>query len=309
LGPDLEVQRVNDDEADRIGALSVTGDSIVFEVDGVDVNASELTTVWYRKGRHWLCNLYRASPIAHEPALSLHMETKLRMEETRLSQYVHEFIQLHGWCLGSADKGDLNKLTVLGAAASVGLRVPRFLVSSSTRALAAEVGSVPSVTKAISDGLYLFDDTLGSRGFYSYTERVTREDLEDLPMTISPSLVQEEIRKRFDVRVFYLEGRIWAMAIFSQNDVRTQVDFRKYNDACPNRTVPYRLPQEIETRLDALFQALDLKTGSADLVVDEEGEHVFLEINPVGQFGMVSEPCNYYLERDVARTLVAHERH
>jgi ATP-GRASP peptide maturase of grasp-with-spasm system len=164
------------------------------------------------------------------------------------------------------------------------------------------------VTKAISDGLYLFDDTVGSRGFYSYTERVSRESLEDLPSPVSPSMVQEEIRKRFDVRVFYLEGRMWAMAIFSQSDERTQVDFRKYNDLRPNRTVPYRLPQQVEARLDQLFRELDLNTGSADLVLDECGEHVFLEINPVGQFGMVSEPCNHYLEREVARSLVDHER-
>jgi hypothetical protein len=33
-------------------------------------------------------------------------------------------------------------------------------------------------------------------------------------------------------------------------------------------------------------------------------ELVFLEINPVGQFGMVSHPCNYYLEKRIAQNLI-----
>ena len=308
LGPNLDVLRINDDQPERIEALHVTADSVVFKVDGVEINGDNLTTVWYRKGRNWLCNTYRMVSVPHEPVLTRHLHSKLQLEEARLSQYVHQLIQSRAWCLGSSSKGDLNKLAVLRAAASVGLTVPKFLISTSPQVLASQVSRTPSVTKAISDGLYLFDDTLGSRGFYSYTERVTSEALQNLPSTISPSLVQEEIRKRFDIRVFYLEGRMWAMAIFSQSDETTQVDFRKYNALRPNRTVAYQLPEEVKAHLDQLFRELDLNTGSADLVLDECGEHVFLEINPVGQFGMVSEPCNHYLERQVARSLVDHER-
>ena len=32
---------------------------------------------------------------------------------------------------------------------------------------------------------------------------------------------------------------------------------------------------------------------------------VFLEVNPVGQFGMVSLPCNYQLEKRIAQYLIA----
>jgi D-alanine-D-alanine ligase-like ATP-grasp enzyme len=48
---------------------------------------------------------------------------------------------------------------------------------------------------------------------------------------------------------------------------------------------------------------LKLNTGSIDLIVNTTGEYIFLEVNPVGQFGMVSSPCNYYLEREIARFL------
>jgi hypothetical protein len=34
------------------------------------------------------------------------------------------------------------------------------------------------------------------------------------------------------------------------------------------------------------------------------GDIYFLEVNPAGQFGMVSTPCNYYLEEKIAEVLL-----
>ena len=51
------------------------------------------------------------------------------------------------------------------------------------------------------------------------------------------------------------------------------------------------------------MDALHLETGSLDLVKTIDGRLVFLEVNPVGQFGMVSIPCNYHLERNIAAAL------
>ncbi len=49
---------------------------------------------------------------------------------------------------------------------------------------------------------------------------------------------------------------------------------------------------------------LDLNCGSIDMIVNTKNEFIFLEVNPVGQFGMVSEPCNYFLEKKVAEFLL-----
>jgi len=93
------------------------------------------------------------------------------------------------------------------------------------------------------------------------------------------------------------------MAIFSQKNNQTSIDFRKYDSQIPNRTIPYKLPVWVEKQLTSLFHKLGLNTGSVDLILTPNEEYVFLEINPVGQFGMVSYPCNYYLEKEVAKLL------
>jgi glutathione synthase/RimK-type ligase-like ATP-grasp enzyme len=68
--------------------------------------------------------------------------------------------------------------------------------------------------------------------------------------------------------------------------------------------VPYRVPDEVASKVVTLMNRLDLETGSLDLIRAVDGKTYFLEVNPVGQFGMVSKPCNYHLERRVAEYLM-----
>ncbi len=48
-----------------------------------------------------------------------------------------------------------------------------------------------------------------------------------------PSLVQKKIIKEFEVRSFLLDGEFYSMAIFSQRDKKTAVDYRNYNHSRP----------------------------------------------------------------------------
>jgi glutathione synthase/RimK-type ligase-like ATP-grasp enzyme len=149
------------------------------------------------------------------------------------------------------------------------------------------------------------------RKFKMLTKTISRANLRYVPDVFFPSLVQEKVNKKFEIRTFYLDGACHAMAIFSQQNKNTREDFRNYDNARPNRTVPYKLPADIEHRLQQLMQALGFRAGSIDLMVDVHGNYIFLEINPEGQFGMVSYPCNYYLEKKLARLLsksVSHEK-
>ena len=59
-----------------------------------------------------------------------------------------------------------------------------------------------------------------------------------------------------------------------------------------------------EQLLRNLFESKELNSGSIDLIKPkDESNLVFLEINPVGQFGMVSHPCNYNIEKLIAQKL------
>ena len=99
------------------------------------------------------------------------------------------------------------------------------------------------------------------------------------------------------------------MAIFSQLDTQTEVDFRKYNFEKPNRTVPYELPEGLRSKIAILMSRLGLDTGSLDLIRAADGRYIFLEVHSIGQFRMVSRPCNYNLEKKVAERLIYRSQH
>jgi hypothetical protein len=191
----------------------------------------------------------------------------------------------------------------LQEAVQCGLDVPDTLVTADVQELRrfiAQHGSV--VTKAASDAPMLF---LDKQTCTSYTSLMSLDvvDGETLWRGGFPSLFQERLCKEYEVRSFYLTGTFYSMAIFSQQHLDTEVDFRKYVYTDPSRCVPYKLPPEIEESLTKLMERLGLQTGSIDLVRTKDGRLVFLEVNPVGQFGMTSYPCNYFLEKKVAAVL------
>lgn len=72
----------------------------------------------------------------------------------------------------------------------------------------------------------------------------------------------------------------------------------------PNRIVPYLLPKDIENKLKNMFKSLNLNCGSLDLIKTPSQEYYFLEVNPFGQFDMLSKACNYSIEKCIAKKLI-----
>jgi ATP-GRASP peptide maturase of grasp-with-spasm system len=303
-----DVVRINSDDK-HPKKISITEQDIYFQDKKAHIPLSEIEAVWYRKGRHWLCDqLYPVSTETHTRFIA-YLQRRLQLEETKLSEYLHFIIENTVPTLGSAVNGDLNKLLVLHYAKAVGLMTPNFYVSNYREGIQKIFQNSPDlITKAISDGIYFFDKIDAETGYFTYTEKTDPAIAETLAEQISPSLLQENIHKKYDLRVFVLDDQYYSMAILSQTDQQTTIDFRKYNEKKPNRNVPYLLPSKIETKLQKLFQNLGLNTGSADFIVDDQDNYFFLEINPVGQFDIVSSACNYYLEEKIAARLVGQAR-
>jgi glutathione synthase/RimK-type ligase-like ATP-grasp enzyme len=135
------------------------------------------------------------------------------------------------------------------------------------------------------------------------TRLVDYKDIEDLNDYFFVSIFQEYIEKKYEIRVFFFEDKYYPMAIFSQNDEGTKIDFRNYNREKPNRCVPIKLPKIILSKLNNLMCEKNLNSGSIDIIVTPENDFVFLEVNPQGQFHWLSESCNYYIEREIANSL------
>lgn len=301
--------RFNGEDVDQhngpIFSINRSSAKLRIRIDDAVIDPSDIKVVWYRRWHH--NSRHNEVPVLRHEAdrtktNTLFLFMHLRNELAAISQTLFSSLAKASW-LGSHATAAPNKLEVLQTAAGLGLDIPDTLVTTDVSELRAFVethGEV--VTKASADLLMCaFNKTI----FTTYTEVVPSESIGENPWKGGfPSLFQEKLDKDYEIRSFFLEGRFYSMAMFTQRRSETSVDFRRYTYKDPARLVPYKLDDALETKLRVLMSALQLETGSIDLVQTKNGRLVFLEVNPVGQFGMVSAPCNYYLEREVARSLV-----
>ncbi|MBG6133455.1 ATP-GRASP peptide maturase of grasp-with-spasm system [Aquimarina sp. EL_43] len=208
--------------------------------------------------------------------------------------------------LPSPEAIKVDKFANLRLAKKIGLEIPDSLLTNSKKELLSFVEKHKEIiAKPLYEGIS-FQEKDCVIDFL--TEKVNPEQLQELPSIFFPSFFQGYVEKDIELRVFYLEGKFYTMAMFSQLDLQTKTDFRNYNDERPNRRVPYLLPKEIEEKIIKFMTELKLNTGSIDLIKTPDKKYVFLEVNPTGQFGFTSKPCNYYLEDVIANTLIQHDR-
>jgi len=305
---DAKVLRINGDETYRVD-LTFADDDYHVQVDDECFRLADVSSAWLRKGDFWFRGLFPTVEAPQSQALTEHLNKKLHQEDRRLREHFHYVLKKRCAVLGSANGSNPNKLLVLELARELGLRTPPFRVTTSRPYTQSLLDSGASyVSKAMSDGLYLFDVQESKAGYFTYTERLEQASLEGLGERIAPSFFQQYVEKAIELRVFFLDKTFLSVGIFSQNDEQTRVDYRKYNSVKPNRVIPFQLPREVEDKLSRLADRLGLNTGSIDLIVDKSGEYYFLEVNPVGQFGPLSEGCNLSIERLIAERLLAHER-
>jgi ATP-GRASP peptide maturase of grasp-with-spasm system len=297
------VFRINTEDVVDGVRMSFEGKTTIqIKVNGKKINLNEMDCTWYRRG-HLTLNrrIYFPKKIEKEihEAVSNHLiEDELMTIEEFIDSYLYG--KPH---LGNNIQRNSNKLIALEKARKVGLKTPNSEISSEKDELLNFFNKHDKdcISKGIQD---ILSFTVKNKGYNYATSKINEEDIREMNETFFPSLLQQNIPKKYELRIFYLRKEFYAMAIFSQNDAQTKVDFRNYNWEKPNRNVPYILPKEIERKLELFMQSMQLDCGSIDMIVTNKNEYVFLEVNPKGQYGMVSLPCNYHLDKMIVNELL-----
>ena len=277
-------------------SLRINGESFLYEntFRALDEQLSlDVGAVWFRR---------TFDPI--QLKMPFDLEHHYRKECGTIFTYTYYSILKNsnkGFQLNKYEDAGVNKLLVNKLAANCGLRTPKsYLVSNKKRLvelLAEFAGDI--IFKPVSQIFAYYAD---KSVYVSYTEKVSEEGLKKLPDYFLPSYIQEYVESDFEVRVVYLCGDFFSMAIFSGGNDKTKTDFRNYDYANWNRMIPFDLPEGIKVKIAKLVTQMDLNFCSIDLLYSE-GEYFFLEVNPVGQFGMVSLPCNFNIEKQIGKIL------
>jgi ATP-GRASP peptide maturase of grasp-with-spasm system len=302
-----------DDKDFKIIRFCHTQKEFIIKTKGKEVNLFDITTVWNRRQGISPFNFTNQYIDKKNPGDffvekgDTHHYYQLMEETKTLTEFIRYLVEKESvLSIGSFFSNNVNKLMVLDKAKQHGLDIPESYILTSKKDLKDLKNTLPDkylITKAIYEGVYR-PDVRNNYLYYSYVERLTKENIEQFPDNFYPSLVQVEIEKQLELRIFFIQEKFFPMAIFSQDVKAAETDFRRNDHAnTPLKCVPYKIPKNLELKLLRLMRELNLNTGSIDVLLSKDGRYVFLEVNPCGQYGMTSNPCNYYLDKKIAQLL------
>jgi glutathione synthase/RimK-type ligase-like ATP-grasp enzyme len=240
--------------------------------DDVDLlHFADYRVVWWR----------RPQPFTIDPAISDVENRSFSIVEAH-SAFSGLWLTLDAFWINhpTRDEEAARKVYQLKVAQQVGLRIPDTRITNDAedaRRFITRRGSSQTVYKAFAGTEHAWRET-----------RLFRPGELDLITNVrfAPVIFQEYIPAGVDIRITAVGERLFPAAIHSRG-TEYEVDFRMVMASA--RFEEITLPTEVTESLHALMQRLDLVYGAIDMRRTPDGEYVFLEINPAGQWLFVEE--------------------
>ncbi|MFI5915964.1 MvdC/MvdD family ATP grasp protein [Dactylosporangium sp. NPDC051541] len=267
-------------------------------LDGRDVDLDGLTCVWHRRP---------AAPVpphtVTDPDVRAHLQSEVR-------NYLDGVLRSLPCRQIPAPRDVIDraarKAFHLDAAVGLGFAVPPTLMTADPDRLldfhAEHDGRI--ITKPLHRAVRGTPDEPMGR----YSDPVTNRDLmHAATLRLAPMIVQAYVPKRLEVRVTVVGDQVFAAEIHSQATQHTRYDWRRYDHGGTPLAV-HRLPDVLAERCLRLVHGLGLHFGAIDLILTPEGEYVFLEINPTGQFDWLEAATGLPITAALAQLLHGSEQ-
>ncbi|MBP5982706.1 MAG: grasp-with-spasm system ATP-grasp peptide maturase [Fluviicola sp.] len=299
--------RINafDELSNNINSLNITNENsdVIIESMGITFNLKDIHVIWYRRSDMEHDSLIPVTT----PFSSLKMEINhFLIEEFREFRSSFYSILRNKYWLGHPKLSHVNKILQLEIAREVGLKIPETIITTKKQEL---YNFLTLHTKIICKPVkHIKHFDIEDKMLTVYTIGINADDISKLPDKLPPSIIQKNIEKSIELRIFYLDGKCYSMGIDSQKMESSVIDFRNLDDNEITRRFPIKISSSLEKKIDLLMKKLNLNTGSLDIIISKDDEAYFLEVNPVGQFGMISHPCGYNLEKKIAEFLVEKDK-
>ncbi len=209
---------------------------------------------------------------------------------------LQSFTGLHWMNHPASDFVAENKMVQLRVAAEIGFRIPNTTVTNSA-------GMALHDLRHITDFAIKGLDTVlwreGESQFFCYTEMLDRANVQGLDLSALPTIVQERLWPKTDVRVTVVGDRLWAATITDRHEP-IDVDWRTLKHRATYRE--HRLPDPVRLQCLEVTRRLGLCFAAIDLV-QYRNEYVFLELNPVGEWGWLAESLGWDVAKHMAMWL------
>ncbi|MEH2083728.1 MAG: MvdD family ATP-grasp ribosomal peptide maturase [Nostoc sp.] len=248
---------------------------VILSVDDQTLDLDEVSAVWYRR-------------IAIGSKIPYSMDSQLRQASLKESRVSIEgmIASIRGFHLDPVPniRRAENKQLQLQIAGDIGLDTPRTLTTNNPVAVKqfAQECQQGMITKMLSS-FAIYDER--GREKVVFTNPISSEDLDNLDgLRFCPMTFQEKIPKALELRTIVVGKRVLTAAVDSQALDKARYDWRKQGIALLDAWESYALPEDVEEKLLKLMAEFRLNYGALDIILTPDGRHVFLEVNPVGEF-------------------------
>lgn len=123
----------------------------------------------------------------------------------------------------------------------------------------------------------------------------------------TPIQFQNYINKEKEIRLTVVGEEFFPCEIDSQVTERTMVDWRRYDFSKVAHT-PCILDPEMKEKILNLMRIMGLNFGAIDLIRKPNGEYIFLEINPAGQWQWIEAITGLEISKAIANWLIERSR-
>lgn len=194
-------------------------------------------------------------------------------------------------------------------ARELGFSVPPTAITNDPEAAGSFVNNLPgdiAVKTLWTPGISMSDSGGAERHFTLYTAKQSPEQVlaHSAKVKNCPTVFQPYVEKAFELRITVVGCQVFSCAIHSQESEKARHDWRNYDLAnTPHK--PYDLPERVEGLCCSLVAKLGLSFGCIDMIVTPEGEYIFLEINPNGQWLWIEHLTGLPISEAIAE-LLAH---
>jgi glutathione synthase/RimK-type ligase-like ATP-grasp enzyme len=262
---------------------------------GSCIDLEEVGSVWYRRPRQ-----FRVNPLLkqHEQTFAL---SEAAMAMGGMLRGLPCFWMNHPAALAEA----AYKPRQLREAVNCGLRIPQTLITN-------DPGHAERFLKSMTHGAVI--KALGKATIKGsaedpvqpgivMTSSVEAADISDFSQVRHTAcLLQERIPKRFDLRITAVGDTLFPVAIHSQENPEAALDWRRAGPWLKHELVT--LPAEVEDGLRRMLSTFNLHFAAIDMVLTPDNEHIFLEINPNGEWEWLERTIGPALSSTVADTLI-----
>lgn len=258
-----------------------------------DISFGNVTSVWYRRPVNSQVPSDLEDIAAQEFVVQ---ESKATLDG--LWHLLPCFWVSHPSKLRSAE----SKLYQLKIATTIGFNIPDTVVTDDPRVARdfylSHLGSV--IYKPLHQAR-IFRDEKVSLIYSTNLERIQLENFESIKY--APVILQSYIEKLLEIRVTVVGQDVFAVELHTQEVADAIHDWRRANvNNIKHRR--HKLPVRIEEKCITLVRTLDLQFGAIDLILKPDGEYIFLEINPNGQWAWIQQLCPDILIRDALVSLL-----